>query len=267
MTLYFTKEEVAEYEKSQKEVHFNSKFGFSNAHNGYRRGSMHLIIGTTGGGKSTLTRAITRDVICNNGDNAHLGLWLSEETVTDYKKQLAQGMPPMERLLKTDAQSELEFQEGFSEMRFFEWLEFTKPDIVIFDNITTSKFYMDKKPDAQAAFATKIKNITKRLNFAMVIIAHTDGNVSDSQRGLININQIRGAKTICNLVEFAYILQRFEVGSSFFPTLRVVKSRSQELLHSLYLLKYDSRLRSYVSDTAIDFKKFKEVYGQRNRLE
>ena len=267
MTLHYTKEEQDEYEKTLKEVHFQSLFGFLNAHNGFRRGCMHLAIGTTGGGKSTLTRSIIRDVICNNGDNVLLGLWLSEETISDYKQQLSIGLPVMDRLLKTDAQSELEFTDGFTEMRFFEWLEFTKPDIVIFDNITTSKFYMDKRPDAQAAFATKLKNITKKLNFALVLIAHTDSSASDSQKGILNINHIRGAKTICNLVEFAYILQRFEIGQGFFPTLRVVKSRSQELLHSLYLLKYENKLRSYVSDSPLEFKKFKEAYGQRNRLD
>ena len=266
MTLYFTESEQGEYEKAMREVHFHSLFGFLNAHNGFRRGCLHLILGTTGGGKSTLTRAILRDLIFNKENNAQIGVWLSEETVDDYKIQLAQGVPSHERLLKTEAISELETAH-LSEMVLFEWLEMVRPDVVLFDNITTSKFYMDKRPHEQAAFATKIKNITKKLNIAMVLVAHTDASVSDSQRGLININQIRGAKTICNLVEFAYVLQRFAVGDGFYPTIRVVKSRGQNLIHSLYMLKYDERLRSYTSDVAINFEKFKEVYAQRNRLD
>lgn len=266
MTLFFTNDEQTNYDKGLKQVHFASKFGFLNAHNGFRRGCMHLALGTTGGGKSTLTRSMLRDLIFNPENKIHVGIWLSEETIDDYKAQLAQGMPSHDKLLNTEALSELD-SPGMTELGFFEWLEFNKPDVVIFDNITTSKFYMDKRPDAQAAFSTKLKSITKRLNIAMVVIAHTDSNVSDSQKGIININQIRGAKTICNLVEFAYILQRFEVGTGYFPTLRIVKSRSQTLIHNLYLLKYDPRLRSYTEDSPLDFKKFKEVYGQRNKLD
>jgi archaellum biogenesis ATPase FlaH len=266
MTLYFTDKEQSEYEKELREIHFHSSLGFLNAHNGFRRGCLHLILGTTGGGKSTLVRALLRDLLFNKANDCHVGIWLSEETVADYRAQLAAGVPSHDRLLKTEAFSELEAID-LGELKFFEWIEFHRPDIMLFDNITTSKFYMDKRPHEQAAFATKVKNIAKRLNMAVVLVAHTDANVSDSQKGLININQIRGSKTICNLVEFAYILQRFAVGEGFFPTIRVVKSRGQNLLHSLYMLKYDERLRSYSSDSALNFEKFKEVYANRNRLD
>ena len=266
MTLYFTDQEQAEYGASLKEVHFHSKLGFLNAHNGFRKGSLHMVIGTTGGGKSTLTRTILRDLIFNKDNDAHVCIWLSEETLDDYKRQLAFGMPSHEKLLRTEAFSELESQ-NVSKMAFTEWLEFNKPDVCIFDNITTSKLYMDKRPHEQAEFATMIKTISKKLNIAMVLVAHTDANVTDSQKGLINLNQIRGSKTICNLVEFAYVLQRFELGNTYFPTVRIVKSRSQELIHSLYHLKYDPRLRAFSGDSPLEFKEFKEVYGKRNRLE
>jgi ABC-type Mn2+/Zn2+ transport system ATPase subunit len=266
MTLYFTEKEQEDYNASLREIHFHSKLGFLNAHNGFRKGSLHMVIGTTGGGKSTLTRTILRDLIFNKENNPQVCIWLSEETLDDYKKQLAFGMPSHERLLKTEAISELEI-DHVSKLTFMEWLEFNKPDICIFDNITTSKLYMDKRPHEQAEFATMIKTISKKLNIAMVMIAHTDAGVSDSQKGLINLNQIRGSKTICNLVEFAYVLQRFELGNIYFPTVRIVKSRSQELVHSLYHLKYDPRLRAFSEDRPLEFKEFKEVYGKRNRLE
>jgi hypothetical protein len=101
---------------------------------------------------------------------------------------------------------------------------------------------------------------------ATLIVAHTDASINDSHKDFININHIRGSKTICNLVEFAYILQRFEIGQTFFPTLRIVKSRNQNLIHNLYALKYEQRLRSYVGDKAIPFEEFKEAHGKRNRL-
>lgn len=266
MTLHFTASEQAEFETEQNRVHFGSNLGFLNAHNGLRRGSLHLVLGTTGGGKSTLVRTILRDLIFRPEKEFHVALWLSEEEVQDYRAQVAYGMPSHDRLLNTSAFSEL-CAENVSELRFFEWLEFNKPDVLIFDNITTSKFYNDRQVSEQGKFANKLKQATKRLNMATIVIAHTDAKATDSMGRLITINDIRGSKTISNLAEFAYILQRFELEKNFFPTIRTVKHRSQELIHNLYMLIYDNRLRSFSGDKAIEFKQFKEVFNARNKLD
>lgn len=266
MSLHFTSEDQETYEQKMREVHFHSGLGFLNSHNGLRRGSMHLILGTTGGGKSTLVRTLIRDLIFNPKNNLQLGVWLSEETVEDYKRQVAYGMPAHDRLLSTCAFSELEAKAS-KKITFFEWLDFYKPDVLIFDNITTSEMYNDLSAKEQGAFAAKLKELTTKYNMATILIAHTDAKATDSMGRLINLTDIRGSKNLPNLVEFAYILQRFEIEESFFPTIRVVKHRSQELLHSLYSLHYDPRLRSFKGDLPIDFKKFKEMYGKRNRLD
>lgn len=268
MSLHFTEEEQAKYEAELKEIHFHSSLGFLNSHNGLRRGSMHLVLGTTGGGKSTLVRTVLRDLIFNPKNDVQVGVWLSEETVKDYKRQVAYGMPSHDRLLSTNAFSELDGSTKMSKkLTFFEWLEFYKPDVLLLDNVTTSAMYNDKSAAEQGAFAAELKEKTTKLNMATVIIAHTDAKATDSMGRLINLNDMRGSKTLGNLVEFAYILQRFEINDGFYPTIRVVKHRSQELMHSLYYLQYDNRLRSFKGDLAIDFKKFKEMYGQRNRLD
>ena len=268
MSLHFTEEEQGQYETELREIHFHSSLGFLNSHNGLRRGSLHLILGTTGGGKSTLVRTLLRDLIFNPKNDLQIAVWLSEETVKDYKRQVAYGMPSHDRLLSTNAYSELDSSGRHDKkLAFFEWLEFYKPDVLLLDNITTSSMYNDKSAAEQGAFASKLKELTTKLNMATVIIAHTDAKATDSMGRLININDIRGSKTLGNLVEFAYILQRFEINESFYPTIRIVKHRSQELTHALYYLQYDNRLRSFKGDLAIDFKKFKEMYGQRNRLD
>jgi ABC-type proline/glycine betaine transport system ATPase subunit len=87
MTLYFTNDEQQQYDDKTKLVHAHSKLGFLNAHNGLRRGSLHLVLGTTGGGKSTLVRTVLRDIIFNADNQLSVGVWLSEETVEDYKRQ------------------------------------------------------------------------------------------------------------------------------------------------------------------------------------
>lgn len=267
MTLYFTPEDQEKYEADLRETHFASTLGFLNAHNGFRRGNLHLCLGTTGGGKSTLVRTIIRDFLFNKANTKfNLGLALSEETVLEYKRQVSYGVPSHNVLLNTIAVSELEQPVNWNKKHFFDWLRTYLPDLMIYDNITTSKWYMDMPVKEQARFAVELKSITKEINCAMVLIAHTDANITDGIDRLIHINDIRGSKSICNLVEFAYILQRFEIGDKFYPTIRTVKHRSQDLVHGLYSLDYDKRTRSFTSDHALNFEKFKEVFSERNRL-
>jgi KaiC/GvpD/RAD55 family RecA-like ATPase len=265
MTLYFTPEEETEFLREQRKVYFPSGFGFLNSHNGFRRGAIHLVIGNTSGGKSTLVRSLVRDILLYPNTSAQLALWLSEETVTEYRAMLSKGLPSSEALLRSEAYSEMDNPKAGA-MVLFEWLEMVKPDAFIFDNVTTSRFYMDKRPDAQAEFVTKIKEATKRLNIATILIAHTDSSVNQSQKGYIELNMVRGSKQLANMAEFAYILQRFQIKNDFFATVRIVKHRSQDIVHDLYLLTYDKRFSSYTGDKDIDHAKFKTAYDQRNRL-
>jgi ABC-type iron transport system FetAB ATPase subunit len=265
-TLFFTEEEQKQFEAELREIHFASSMGFLNAHNGFRRGSLHMVIGTAGGGKSTLVRTLIRDFLFQK-DNARktLALCLSEETIPEYKRQLAYGIPSHDILLNTIAVSELE-DPNWNKKKFFEWLREFTPDFLVFDNITTSKWYMDLNAKEQSRFAVELKSITKEVNCSTLLIAHTDADITDGIERLIHLNDIRGSKSIVNLVEFGYILQRFQIGDKFFPTIRTVKHRSQELIHALYSLVYDPRTRSFTSDNPLNFEKFKEIFSERNRL-
>lgn len=265
MTLYYTAEEEREYLKEQRQTHFHSGFGFLNSHNGFRRGAIHLIIGNTSGGKSTLVRALVRDIIFHPKNDAQLGLWLSEESINDYKLMLSKGMPSSEKLLKTEVFSEIDEQCAIEDT-LFKWLDMVRPDVLIYDNITTSRFYLDKRPEAQANFVLKLKEVTKRLSMATILVAHTDGTVNQSMKGLIEINMVRGSKQVANMAEFAYILQRFQIKQEFFATIRTVKHRSQDLIHDLYLLQYNKMFSTYTNDKPLEFEAFKEAYEQRNKL-
>lgn len=265
MTLFYTSDEARNFKKSLMAVHFHSNFGWVNSHNGFRRGSMHLLIAGTGAGKSTITRSIIRDLIFHKDNDCIVGVWLSEETIEEYKTLFSLGVSSNDKLLNTNAISEMDNSE-INELYFFEWLGMIQPDILILDNITTSKFYVDKKPDEQARFATKLKEALKKNNCAGVIIAHADSQQTAQRGGLLDINNIRGSKTICNLTEFAYILQTFSTPLARFTALRIVKSRSQKLVHDLYYLKYEPSSMSYVSDTASEFKEFKEAFNARNKF-
>lgn len=263
--LHFTKEEQIELVRKNNETHFSSKFGFLNSHNGLRRGCLHLMLGTTGGGKSTVVRSILRDFIFNkDNETRSASIWLSEETVNNFKTEMSKSVPSHDALYRVTVSSELEKHEkGFS----FSGLQRTLvPDLIIFDNITTSKFYASKKPSEQITFATKLKELAIELNCAVILIAHTGAMVSDNMNRLIDPNDIRGTKDVVNLAEVLYILQRFHIGDIYFPTIRIEKARGQEVVSKFYRLNYEKTLFSYISDEPISFEKFKEAYGKRNRL-
>lgn len=265
MTLYYTDKEQADYGAALKQVHFPSKLGFANSTNGFRRGNMHLFIAGTGGGKTTLTRTLIRDLLFQPGPAPIVCVWLSEESLGEYKALLSMGLPSDDRLLNTNAFSEQDKADA-SELLFFEWVEMHAPDVLIFDNITTSKFYSDKRPHEQAAFASKLKSVIKKTNCAGLIVAHADAQQTQQKGGLLDINNIRGSKAICNLTEFGYLFQTFRTPKATYSILRIAKSRSQNVIHDTYLLNFNPLTMSYLTDTAIPFEKFKEVYNERNRL-
>jgi KaiC/GvpD/RAD55 family RecA-like ATPase len=265
MTLSFTKDEQVKFEAALKEIHFHSNFGFFNSVRCPRRENLHLLIAGTGAGKSTVVRSILRDLLFHKQNNPIIAVWLSEETVEEYRAMFSIGVPAVERLLNTNAYSEQDNMNA-TEMHFFEWIDMIHPDILIFDNITTSKLYEGKRPADQATFSAKLKHALKKNNCAGIIVAHADSQQTNQKGGLLDVNNIRGSKTICNLAEFAYLLQTFDTPKAKYTTIRIAKSRSQDIIHPIYILDYHPQTKSYVKDTAITFEKFKEAFNERHRL-
>lgn len=269
-TLHFDEAYRDESLHNSHQVHFNTKLSFLNAHNGLRRGSIHTVLGTAGGGKSTLIRTILRDFIFNKQNQGlTVSVWLSEETCKEYKIQLMHGMPASEELKRGVMISEEEYLDESLDF-FIRKQELICPDIIIYDNLTTSRFYDSADTKEQNSVFRKIKTMTKKINCATIVVCHTGAEVSDSMDRLINMNDVRGSKSIINGSEFVYILQRFEISETgenrFFPTIRITKHRGQELVHNMYFLQYMKELRAFVSDSAIQFEKFKEAYGLRKKL-
>lgn len=272
MSLHFTREEALELQKELKQVYFYTEVGFLKAHNGLRRGNLHMVLGTTGGGKSTLIRSLINDFICITRNNElGIGLWLSEETIKSYKTQLSCGIFKVEELVRAQAFSEMDLDENDTESAFFEWAEVTRPDILILDNITTSRFYEGKTPGQQFSFATKVKNMAIRLNIAVVVVAHTDSKTKDSQKDLIGVENVRGNRSIANLVEFAYIIQKISTcdikgNTTIHNIVRVTKDRSHGSSDKVYKLRYEPRMRMFTDYEEIPFTKFKEFWDARNKL-
>lgn len=257
-----TDEEIAKIKQKAQITEVKSNFGFIQGHRGLRLGALHILMGTAGSGKSTVTRAVISDMVKVNQESVYI--WLSEESTTDFMIGLADNKVSKGDRSKLLIESELDSESSVDEI--LERVKFTGANVLVFDNITTSRFYMDKAPDAQAEFVTKLKKFASENEVAIFLIAHTGKKISDNHGQLITENDIRGASSIVNLANFFYILQRFEIGNRYFQTIRVQKHRGQQMRDRMFELVYSMEEHTYTEDKKIDFEEFKEAFNQRNKL-
>ena len=87
-------EEIEVLHEGADRVYFDTHYNFLKAHNGFRPGCMHMFMGTSHGGKSTLVRSLLTDICLSgkdiNGEPNPVLLWLSEETVLEFLLPLAE---------------------------------------------------------------------------------------------------------------------------------------------------------------------------------
>ena len=145
---------------------------------------------------------------------------------------------------------------------------FARDDIAIifYDNITTSEFYCDIHPSEQSTFIWELKELISKVKKPLILVAHTASEISENTPRFISITDIRGSKTIANLVQFYYILQRFSIEDAFYPTLRILKHRGQTVKDTMYYLYYSKEKNIYYKDKKIDFNAIKEAFRSRNVL-
>lgn len=266
-TGFISKEEAARLQEDSRTVHIHSKMGFLNAHNGLRPGCIHTLMGMSHAGKSTMVRTLVRDFAFHQ-DNARaklkMHIRLSEESIEDFRKELSYGIPEHERMFDITISSEME--DNLNQFGLQELIATQQPDVLIYDNVTTSRYYGSKRPNEQAAWCTWIKRLSKDLKIATVLVAHTGTEITENLSRLINMNDLRGAKDLVNLSEFFYVFQRFEIKDTYYPIIWVSKHRGQELINKYYYLEYAPAVRSFIRDQAINFEQVKGNYAKRNRL-
>lgn len=266
-SLYFTNDEAQNLLKKNSEMQFATNYGFLSAHNGFRRGSLHVLMGTAGSGKTTLIRSILRDFIFQRENKKFsAALWLSEESIEEYKTQFAKGAPSHEQLMSTFITSEIDSKDMQLDV-FINRIKDLRPDFLIIDNVTTSRFYDNKRPEEQSRFVKYIKEITKEIECATLAVVHTKQGVYDNQDRLIEIDDIRGNKSLANMAEFFYIWQRFQTGDNeYYPIMRIRKHRGQDLINSFFRFMYDKETRSYKRDYQINMGDISAKFKNRMKL-
>lgn len=255
-------------EKNQK-VYFKSNFGFINRHKGFRPSNLHLFIGTPSGGKSTLMRSLLLDVLEEIKNNEKILLWLSEESEEDFLTEIFYSTNVTAPLHKIKIISETDFldMKPIDKFKVFaKEVSSMEYSFIFFDNITTSAFYMDRKVDDQSTMAANFKKIANGSKVPVILFAHTGAQIADNNVRLIDQNDIRGSKTIVNLIQFCYIMQRFHIGDAIFPTIKITKHRGQIVNNKIFKLVYSESKRIYESDVELSFKDFNEAFKDRNVL-
>lgn len=268
---YFTSIEGDELLADLGDTHFKTRLLYLRAHNGFRRGSMHLFIGASGGGKSTLTRTVLLDILPNIKKKKLL-LWLSEETSKEFKTELAKTSIHKQDTVLMDSMHIVSEQNhpGFERQQFLnELINMILSgvyDFLILDNITTSELYNDTGVLDQGRTIKKIRAAILKANIPAVLVAHTGGEVTESTRRVISANDVRGTKTIINLCQFIYILQGINIKDRIFQTLRIVKNRGADVKDKMFSLVFNTKLFLFTNERVIDFETFKINFKDRNDL-
>lgn len=263
--------------KDAKTNYFESAgFNFIKDHVGFRKGKKHLLIGTTGSGKSTLSRAI-----CLNVARDKKVFWYStEETFNDMIKAFHDSEVDDSILKNITFFSEYDKEinaKNFIKILSQKIIE-SESEILFFDNITTSLFYPNGDVTEQDKIFINLSAMVDHLNIPLFIIAHTAGGVKDLQKELFTADNVKGSKTIANKCEYVYAYQlityieQVSVFSNNFDNeiklgfVRVLKSRGGDNSNSVYSLVYNKDKRSYLSDSKISFDKFNSFYEKRIKL-
>jgi RecA-family ATPase len=220
-------------------------------------------MGTAGSGKSTVIRSLISDYIRLNQDSVYC--WLSEESIVELQEGMGRLGVDDDDLSKLIIESELDDPDSTAR-DIVERVLLTGAKILIIDNITTSRFYMDKKISEQSVFITSLKKLAAKHDLAIILVAHTRKDIHDNFGKLITENDIRGCSSVVNMAHFFYVLQRFKTNGNYYPTLRILKHRGYAIEETMYFLQFDMESLSYSGDLAITFDIFKKNFKGRDNL-
>jgi KaiC/GvpD/RAD55 family RecA-like ATPase len=248
-----------------------SKTGFSflDDHYGLRPGSTHVILGTAGKGKSTLTRSIAKRLI----ENHKVLLVGTEESKPEVEVQLClmdfNAYHTEKNLFYIHEREDLEITPSTT-MNVADWLakieglmDSSGCEIFIYDNITCSFLY--EQIGNQQPMIFGLKDILKRKGIPAIIVAHTRKGVQASQ--FFTEDDVRGSAQLALATEFLYAFNFFiqPTGGDEAKTaaIRVMKSRAYRNGGRAYELKFDGN--SYSTDRRIKLHDLEKMASKNSK--
>lgn len=269
-TVFITGDERERRIEQAKTSKWISAFDMINEHNGYREGKLHLFIGPTGAGKSTLTRTLLVDALNSTVKTGEkIGAFLTEESIDEFITEVNFVKLPehLGTRLIVESEQDLNFRDATEWMLFLKrFVDEHELKILFLDNITTSEFYNDARPEEQGRIVRGLKRLAQVCNIPVIILAHTSSEVTETYPKLINLENIRGSKNLPNMVEFAYIIQPFIHEGERHNFIRIAKHRGQHVKNRLFKFFYYERVKIFGKCEAKSFEGFKELFSKRERL-
>ena len=249
-------------------IHYSTDLPFLRNHNGWRKGNLHIFLGKTGGGKSTLMRTLLVDALLANQMKLNVGLILSEEKRLSFFSEFNYSGELTPLISRLKVVSEVDHHSIKNDKR--EWDKLFKRmvdsgcDIIFYDNPTTSPTYSDNI-DKQTTRAGEYKQLAIDHNVPLVLFTHT-ASVNENFGQLISEDNLRGSKALANQAEFFYVLQTINEGDVRHTFLRIIKHRGQDVKEFFYSLGYNSKVRAYGRVAQIKFSEMLNVFKRRNKL-
>jgi len=238
-------------------------------HAGFRKGSIDLIMGTEGKGKSTFVRSVQLNIAKHH----QILVYSSEENKKDTETMMYlrdADMSTASNIHFCEEDEVLDLCKSTS--NFDEWrrvitvkLMNAGAEILFIDNITTSEFYVGSDYKNQIAFINALKKLKKELNIAIIVVAHAKKGTRDSQKNLIEASDVMGPATLANTAEYVHVFHLIRTKSRGMsapthPIIRVAKARFGSNVGNFYVLDYDHDKKEYTGDSRLSFEEFNKIF-------
>jgi len=253
-------------------VDIKTNFNFVRKHNGLRLGAVHLLIGTAGSGKSSITIGLIENIARLN--LLSIAVWLTEEKSDDLRQKFNQLELNQDDASKIIITSDVDNTKNINHDHkkhiesIFRNSKMLDCKVLFIDNITTYYNYASANPSVQTEISWHIKSLAIKYNIAVFIVAHTKSMIPDNAPYELNESHIRGSSTIINIAEFIYVYQRFLTEIGYIGIVKNSKARKPKIKASdkINLLDFDNRLDIYKSDKTIPFEAYKKHFLSRLTL-
>jgi archaellum biogenesis ATPase FlaH len=259
---YMSPEVQEIYEEKRLTQDYFSCFNFLLKHYGLRKGCLHLLVGDTGKGKSTLIRSIALE----SSIKKNVFILLSEENTDAYSHKLNEtasifknsfsfySMNLNNIKLATELMQDFQPERDFK--RFFDMIsDFIirdKIDLFIYDNFSTGLF--GDKYELQKDAVKKFKELSLKFKIPFIIVSHPKkGAFYESL--FLTPDLIRGNSSLSTMPEFIYTLNSCELDGKLKNYLLIAKSRDYDKARGLWFeLRYtqdESKNGYYSGDSKI----------------
>lgn len=266
-------EEKEEMIKARSTKKFPSSLGLFNSTMGIRPNEFSVLVAQSGNGKSTLCKTISTECAIAGMKCYHL---LSEEKSSVYKstisnvfEKMTNGKNPEKFLEKLFFESMLDWNESKLKIGyFFDHLEDVInelcPDMVIFDNFTTS--FMNTLPiGVQGDMISRLRKIASAYDIAILGVFHT-AKGTDLYKRVLDGEDVRGNSSTTNAGSYNYVLSTYFRTNPPRAIVNIDKARYHpEANKSYYEMYYDKELGIYTKDQKVDYDTVRAIIDGVNK--